>query len=309
MSKDINQKADETSEAIELVKLDDIGEVIEFDCYSDRRDIFLNLMENLGLNDDDDFFPSDLTEDESTEFLFHGHNQVMHEKINALSIKVDFPKNVSRVNIISNPFYHFLFNLQKTIHTESGEATEKGIHKYFLVKLDPEKYDSRFFSLLAETPNYRRRWKHKIFNKEQQTIDINFIKKMDFFCPSIEIQKNIVSNILNLKKVNKQLEKYLQTASLNPFESIKDTMKIEEIARVVGSLPKPDLIKALIESGENDKVEFKSSFSHCIKNKTKEKYIIEEIIKTIAGFLNRDGGDLLVGVSDNGEIYGVEEET
>ena len=45
-----------------------------------------------------------------------------------------------------------------------------------------------------------------------------------------------------------------------------------------------------------------------IRKKTKEKYIEDAVFKTIAGFMNTDGGELLIGVSDDGIIRGVDEE-
>ena len=68
------------------------------------------------------------------------------------------------------------------------------------------------------------------------------------------------------------------------------------------------LIGELIMRGENKRVEFKESLSLDVRKNTKEKYIEEVAIKTIAGFMNTDGGDLLIGVADNGEVTGIDEE-
>ena len=38
----------------------------------------------------------------------------------------------------------------------------------------------------------------------------------------------------------------------------------------------------------------------------KEAYIQDNIIKSIAGFLNSDGGSLIIGVSDDGNAYGLD---
>jgi len=63
-----------------------------------------------------------------------------------------------------------------------------------------------------------------------------------------------------------------------------------------------------IKNGETKKVEFKESLSWDKKKNTKEKYIEDAIIKTVAGFLNSDGGELFVGVDDNGSVVGITEE-
>ena len=75
-----------------------------------------------------------------------------------------------------------------------------------------------------------------------------------------------------------------------------------------------DELTQLVADGESAYVEFKSTIWFDINqaryNKEytpkKEPYIQDNIIKTVAGFLNSEGGCLLIGVSDRGESYGLE---
>jgi len=62
------------------------------------------------------------------------------------------------------------------------------------------------------------------------------------------------------------------------------------------------------EIKEDENNEFKQTFALDVKTRKREKYIIEECITTIAGFLNTQGGTLFVGVRDDGEILGIKEE-
>lgn len=62
----------------------------------------------------------------------------------------------------------------------------------------------------------------------------------------------------------------------------------------------------LILQGEGDYVEFKSTLRWNIKAEKKDKNITHAITKTIAAFLNSDGGILLVGVGDDGEVLGLD---
>ena len=62
----------------------------------------------------------------------------------------------------------------------------------------------------------------------------------------------------------------------------------------------------IIEQGESEFIEFKSTLRWNLKADMKDKKITHAITKTIAAFLNTDGGILLVGVSDEGEIVGLE---
>ena len=62
----------------------------------------------------------------------------------------------------------------------------------------------------------------------------------------------------------------------------------------------------LIAQGEGDFVEFKSTLRWNLKAEKKDKNITHAITKTIAAFLNSDGGILLVGVGDDGEVLGLD---
>jgi predicted HTH transcriptional regulator len=62
----------------------------------------------------------------------------------------------------------------------------------------------------------------------------------------------------------------------------------------------------LIASGESHFVEFKSSLRYDYQQNITNKALEEVIAKTIAGFMNAEGGHLLIGVDDSGEIIGLE---
>jgi len=64
----------------------------------------------------------------------------------------------------------------------------------------------------------------------------------------------------------------------------------------------------IIAEGENNKVEFKSSLRWDHKLSQINKVLEIVAIKTIAGFLNTDGGALLIGVNDSKQILGIEDD-
>jgi type I restriction enzyme R subunit len=74
------------------------------------------------------------------------------------------------------------------------------------------------------------------------------------------------------------------------------------------AISEEDQIKLLIPNNESKILEFKETFSLDVKKGTKEKYIEKSALKTIGAFLNSEGGELLVGVNDDGDIMGVDEE-
>ena len=64
--------------------------------------------------------------------------------------------------------------------------------------------------------------------------------------------------------------------------------------------------KELILRGESEYLEFKSTLRWNLMADRKDPKITHASLKTIAAFLNSEGGILLVGVSDDGEVVGME---
>jgi hypothetical protein len=63
-------------------------------------------------------------------------------------------------------------------------------------------------------------------------------------------------------------------------------------------------LRQLIDSGEGDRLEFKSTLRWNLRENRPGKEIELSWLKTVVAFLNTDGGTLLVGVADNGKIVG-----
>jgi hypothetical protein len=63
----------------------------------------------------------------------------------------------------------------------------------------------------------------------------------------------------------------------------------------------------LIKRGESKTLEFKSTLRWSLKeNRQDNKGVTHAALKTIAAFLNTEGGDLLIGVADDGSVVGIE---
>lgn len=62
----------------------------------------------------------------------------------------------------------------------------------------------------------------------------------------------------------------------------------------------------MISAGENAKLEFKSTLRWNLKGNLTDKAMEHAVLKTIVAFLNTEGGTLLVGVEDNGNVLGIE---
>ena len=65
----------------------------------------------------------------------------------------------------------------------------------------------------------------------------------------------------------------------------------------------------LIKRGESKTLEFKSTLRWSLKDdKQDDKLVTHASLKTVAAFLNTEGGDLLIGVADDGSIVGIEKD-
>jgi len=62
----------------------------------------------------------------------------------------------------------------------------------------------------------------------------------------------------------------------------------------------------IISSGESDAVEFKSTLRTNLHTGEKDARMESTVLKTIAGFLNTDGGTVIIGIADDGSPIGLE---
>lgn len=68
-----------------------------------------------------------------------------------------------------------------------------------------------------------------------------------------------------------------------------------------------DTLRKIIR-GENELTEFKSSLSWDFNKNRIDKELGYFVVKTIAGFMNANGGTLLIGIDDNGNIIGLDKD-
>lgn len=67
-------------------------------------------------------------------------------------------------------------------------------------------------------------------------------------------------------------------------------------------------LSQLVINGESEAVEFKSTLRTNLHTGKKDPRMEHAILKTIAGFLNTNGGTLVIGVADDGEAVGIGED-
>jgi type I restriction enzyme R subunit len=79
------------------------------------------------------------------------------------------------------------------------------------------------------------------------------------------------------------------------------------VAEKLGLVGRPELrtIEELIENDEDFAVEFKSTARWDLRENQTSKAMEDAIVKTIAAFLNTDGGTLLIGIGPDGSVVGL----
>ena len=112
-------------------------------------------------------------------------------------------------------------------------------------------------------------------------------------------------------KVKKDYEAFLKARAKLIIKAMNllVTGKDVHIHQVLNDKPKEtstEMYKYRIENGENKNTEFKSSFRYNLHTKTAQENIAHSSLKTLVAFLNTDGGELFIGVRDDGELLGLD---
>ena len=67
-------------------------------------------------------------------------------------------------------------------------------------------------------------------------------------------------------------------------------------------------IRGLLRAGESQTLEFKSTARYNMLAARPDKKMEHVVVKTVCGFLNAEGGTLLIGVDDDGQVVGLEKD-
>lgn len=136
---------------------------------------------------------------------------------------------------------------------------------------------------------------------------------LDIKIPIIDQESQKYYN-LNLELIDKIFSEIntIENEVVYQFNTEKSETIYKRLFTILEStdqIVKEDEINNLIQKGESYFVEFKETFHTNVRNNYKtDKKIRHSSLKTICGFLNSKGGNLLVGVNDDGEITGIEKD-
>lgn len=149
---------------------------------------------------------------------------------------------------------------------------------------------------------------------------LNIGKREDLFHDKSS-RKRYVSTVVDYENLFAAVVGFLITRLLPLLQIYENLHKgvDDEFTHMVGSsgnqqISPEQALNNMIQSGESAYVEFKPAiwYDHGRATKDpnyklkKEDHVSDNIVRTVAGFLNADGGILFIGVSDDGNAYGLE---
>ena len=177
---------------------------------------------------------------------------------------------------------------------------------YFQVELNPKIAIAEYLKLF-----YKSELGRLILNSLSTGSFIPHINKTDIAeslvaLPNIPEQELLIHTNIKLEELQKTIDDLQLELSLNPKNTDVILERFDSIQGPLKSLSQEDEILSLIRKGEGKQIEFKQTFSKNIRTNQKDKEIEKSSLKNIVGFLNAEGGTLLIGVSDDGSVTGIE---
>jgi len=117
------------------------------------------------------------------------------------------------------------------------------------------------------------------------------------------IDRRIKHATLILERSNNKITKI---SNIPNFEECANFIK-QNIKKTSGDTS-PINITSLLKRGEGSDLEFKETLRYDLRKNEVNKEIEKTIIKSIVGFLNASGGNLLIGVNNEGNVVGLEKD-
>lgn len=179
---------------------------------------------------------------------------------------------------------------------------------------------------IASSKNYHHFFPKK-YLEDKEIPNSNSLVNITFV--SDRLNKRIIrarapsSYIGNFKDENSNINKALnshfidldgfgiESDDYNIFLKARSKLIFKELkARIDLSRKEPasDEVQELITAGESDTVEFKSTLRYDLRAKCVNKKLEYVVAKTIAAFLNSEGGDLFIGIDDNQNALGLSDD-
>ena len=246
----------------------------------------------------------EISKRDGSEFIPLFECCIKWEKIN---LRKSYKKRNEHINKIKD-LKNVVFIPTMPSRTNYVEYNFKNLREweYWCFEVDPKKFDSIYLAnwfntrlpkeqliKLAPSGNYLK----KISSKDLPNIYVikHSLEQQQIHNDTLGIIIKLKNKITNIENNN----------SFDPKDITVDTLvsDIDELKTL-----------NLINKDESTNYECKSTLRLDLKTKNHEKHITFAALKTIAAFLNTEGGDLVIGVkedtkSGNKEVIGLEKET
>ena len=144
-------------------------------------------------------------------------------------------------------------------------------------------------------------------NKRKIRAKAPSIYVQDFWEVNEELPKSLKSHLIEdideFGILSDDYNIFLEKTAIAIYRELKNRIELKH-----KKSKQEEEIKELILVGENEHVEFKSTLRFDIREAKVNKKLEFVIAKTISAFLNSDGGTLIMGVDDDGNIMGLEKD-
>lgn len=143
-------------------------------------------------------------------------------------------------------------------------------------------------------------------NSQPLPTDIDFLMRSNLYLPDLQAQIKILKIKGLTGELIFQLTLFEHRLSTYPKGLAHIEEKLELIREAIKLANDSDYILELIRRGEGKKLEFKSTLRMNLMSGKPDWSVEHAVLKTIIAYLNTDGGTLLVGVSNTGQVLGIE---
>jgi hypothetical protein len=192
-----------------------------------------------------------------------------------------------------------------TVVTDLGETTKKH-QNYFQIVLNKEVALAEYISSYLNSKLGQLGLQDITSTAVISRINKSSLLEMTLPVPDLKTQQEITKTIQKLSNITSLIKGLKENISINPVSAREGNDKIDQILSVIGALADSDKIRNWVRSGESKTIEFKETLSLAASKPTKEGHLELSVIKTIAAFLNSDGGVLLIGINNDGAVSGID---
>lgn len=171
-------------------------------------------------------------------------------------------------------------------------AFKRGAWDYISKKATPGTFFAEVLhESIQDAINYFNRWGN--VQNEQWIAENLEILEQNHFGQYIAVINKVVIDAADTEEA---LQQRIEERQLRRFLTT---------VRKIGDL-RP--ISELLKLPESDRLEYKSTFQWDVQRNCENKDLKFNVLKTIVAFLNCEGGTLIVGIEDNSNIFGLEQD-